>query len=133
MRPALRCLAAVVLLALLGCAKPDIFPADPNWKESVVSAMEATPGLASAKVGVNEVDDGLGHTGPVLIGGFVLAPSADPQTVVDATIANMCRVLGPGTRGIRVKLSFSADGTTPLDPKQYGFDGGGASDFCDGG
>ena len=133
MRLVLPCLAAILALGLLGCSEPDILPADPNWKESVVSAMESTEGLASAKLGVNEVDDGLGHTGPVILGGVAIAASADPQTVVDALVANMCRVLGTGTRGIRVRLKITADGNDRLSPKDFGYNHASATGYCAGG
>ena len=116
--------AALVLVGLLtGCGlfgggRPEV-PEGDGWREEVVAALRSTPGVTSADVTVNEVDDGGGGKGPVVYGKFTV--SGDSQAVVDDALRRMSDVLGPDSSGVGLNLSVTSPERRGQTLRDFGY------------
>lgn len=124
MRATVSTTVALVLAGLLtGCSlfggdRPKV-PEGDSWREDVVEALEGTPGVTSADVTVNEVDDGGGGKGPVLYGKFTV--TGDAQSVVDDAMHRVSEVLGPDSRGVGVNLSVTSPEGVGQNLRDFGY------------
>ncbi len=116
-------LTLVLAGVLTGCGifggGPPQVPDSDSWREDVVSALEGTPGVTSADVTVNEVDDGGGRKGPVIYG--KLTVTGDSQAVVDDAMRRMSDVLGPDSSGVGLNLSITSPDATGQNLRDFGY------------
>lgn len=126
MRPVVVLLAAAALSTLGGCSifgggGSTTVPEGDGWRQQVVEAVAATPGVSRHTVTVNDVDSGLGRTGPVITGGVVV--EGDAQAVVDDLLRRISDVLGRESAGVRVSFGVSEGGAPAKNLRDYGYGG----------
>ena len=116
-------LGLVLVGALTGCAifggGGSTVPEGDSWREDVVAALHSTPGVTSADVTVNDVDDGGGGQGPVIYGKFTVGD--DSQAVVDDALRRMSDVLGPDSSGVGLNLSITSPSATGQNLREFGY------------